>query len=199
MSISVPLQNKLTLPFNDSTVIQTTIDNVMSCNISECIVVVGHYSGEVKKAISNDYHGKVKFVNNDPIEVGLSTSLLHGLKNISTDLALCVSADQPTISSETYNKLIKNSLQSDNPLKTISVLRRRKIGLLNSAEGLGMPFVASREYLIKYLKKENENLNPVLRKMFKDGFKFYGIREKNQLELVNINHYDDYKSLLDDF
>ena len=26
---------------------------------------------------------------------------------------------------------------------------------------------------------------------------FYGIKEKNELELLNINHYDDYLKLLD--
>ncbi len=62
-----------------------------------------------------------------------------------------------------------------------------------------MPFVANKNQLINYLKNENDNLNPILRKMFKDGFTFYGIKEKNELELLNINHYDDYKKVLDSF
>ena len=100
---------------------------------------------------------------------------------------------------ETFNNLIECAENSKNPEKTISILRRRKTGLLDTAEGLGMPFVANKNQLINYLKNENDNLNPILRKMFKDGFTFYGIKEKNELELLNINHYDDYKKVLDSF
>ena len=93
--------------------------------------------------------------------------------------------------------MIEISQNSDDPYKTISILRRRKTGLLDTAEGLGMPFVAPRENLMKYLKNENDNLNPILRKIFDDGYAFYGIKEKNEKELLNINHYDDYLKLLD--
>jgi molybdenum cofactor cytidylyltransferase len=48
-----------------------------------------------------------------------------------------------------------------------------------------------------YLENEDDNLNPILRKMFDDGYAFYGIKEKNEKELLNINHYDDYLKLLD--
>ena len=88
---------------------------------------------------------------------------------------------------------------SDNSEKTIVILRRRKTGLLDTAEGLGMPFVAFKDNLIKYLENENDNLNPILRKIFDDGYTFYGIKEKNELELLNINHYDDYLKLFDNF
>ena len=83
-----------------------------------------------------------------------------------------------------------------NPYKSISILRRRKTGLLTTAEGLGMPFVAPRINLMKYLENEDDNLNPILRKIFADGYTFYGIKEKNKKELLNINHYDDYLSLV---
>ena len=142
---------------------------------------------------------KVKFAKNNPVDVGLSISLLHGLENISSDYALCVTGDQPTVSTETFNKLIECAKNSKNPEKTISILRRRKTGLLDTAEGLGMPFVANKNQLINYLKNKNDNLNPILRKMLKDGFTYYGIKEKNELELLTINHYDDYKKVLDSF
>lgn len=191
------LTNKLVLPFKDKTVIETTIDNALSSNADECIVVLGHYSSEIKEVIFDNYKEEVKFIENNPVDVGLSTSLFNGLSNISSDLALCITADQPTVSTETFNKLIETSLKAENPYNTISVLRRRKTGLLDTAEGLGMPFVAPRLNLMKYLENEDDNLNPILRKIFDDGYVFYGVEEKNKKELVNINHYDDYLSLLD--
>ena len=197
ISRGLNLTNKLVLPFKDKTVIETTIDNALSSNADECIVVLGHYSSEIKEVIFDNYKEEVKFIENNPVDVGLSTSLFNGLSNISSDLALCITADQPTVSTETFNKLIETSLKAENPYNTISVLRRRKTGLLDTAEGLGMPFVAPRLNLMKYLENEDDNLNPILRKIFDDGYVFYGVEEKNKKELVNINHYDDYLSLLD--
>lgn len=197
ISRNIELKNKLILPFQNKTVIETTIDNALSSNVDECIVVLGHYASEIKEAIFDNYEGSVKFVINNPVDVGLSVSLYNGLSNIDSDFALCITADQPTVSTETFNELIEVSQNSENPYKTISILRRRKTGLLDTAEGLGMPFVAPRENLMSYLKNENDNLNPILRKIFADGYTFYGIKEKNEKELLNINHYDDYLKLLD--
>ena len=195
ISRNLEIRNKLILPFNDKTVLETTIDNTLSANIDDCIVVLGHYSDEIMDAISDNYDKSVKFIINDPCDVGLSTSLFNGLSSISSDFALCVTGDQPTVSTETFNKMIEVSQNSEDPFKTISILRRRKTGLLDTAEGLGMPFVAPRENLMKYLENEDDNLNPILRKIFADGYTFYGIKEKNEKELLNINHYDDYLNL----
>ena len=194
---NIDLTNKLILPFNDKTVIETTIDNALSLNIDECIVVLGHYANEIKEAIYDNYKDDVKFIENNRVDVGLSTSLFNGLSNIPSDFALCITADQPTVSTETFEKMIDVSQSSEDPYKTISILRRRKTGLLDTAEGLGMPFVAPRKNLMRYLENEDDNLNPILRKIFDEGYTFYGIKEKNEKELLNINHYDDYLTLLD--
>lgn len=197
ISRGIKLTNKLVLPFRDKTVIETTIDNALSLNIDECIVVLGHYAGEIKDVIFENYKDDVKFIENNPVDVGLSTSLYNGLKNIDSDFALCITADQPTVLPETFEEMIRQSQNSQDPYKTISILRRRKIGLLDTAEGLGMPFVAPRLNMMKYLENEDDNLNPILRKIFDDGYTFYGIKEKNEKELLNINHYEDYLNLLD--
>ena len=188
ISRNISVKNKLVLPFQNKTVLETTIDNALSSNVDECIVVLGHYSDEIKEVVFDNYKDSVKFIENNPVDVGLSVSLLNGLKNISSDFALCITGDQPTVSSETFNEMINVCKNSDNPEKT---------GLLDTAEGLGMPFVVFKDNMIKYLENENDNLNPILRKIFGDGYTFYGIKEKNELELLNINHYDDYLKLLD--
>lgn len=197
LSRNIELKNKLILPFGEKTVIETTIDNALSLNVDECIVVLGHFASEIKEAIFDNYKDSVKFVINNPVDVGLSVSLYNGLSNMSSDFALCITADQPTVSTETFNRMIDVIGKCDDPYKTISILRRRKTGILDTAEGLGMPFVAPRENLMKYLEKEDDNLNPILRKIFADGYTFYGVKEKNKRELLNINHYEDYLELLD--
>ena len=183
ISRNLVLKNKLILPFNNKTVL--------------CIVVLGHYASEIMDAISDNYDGSVKFVKNNPVDVGLSTSLFNGLSNSNSDYALCITGDQPTVSAETFNRMIETIQNSESPEKTIAILRRRKTGLLDTAEGLGMPFVAHRKNLMTYLENEDDNLNPILRKIFADGYVFYGIKEKNEKELLNINHYEDYLNLLD--
>ena len=51
ISRNIELTNKLILPFKGKTVIETTIDNALSANIDECIVVLGHYASEILEAI----------------------------------------------------------------------------------------------------------------------------------------------------
>ena len=197
ISRGIEVTNKLILPFNNKTVIETTIDNALSLNIDECIVVLGHYASEIKDAIFDNYKDRVKFIENNPVDVGLSTSLYHGMSKTSSDFVLCITADQPTVLPETFKKMIEVSQKCKDPYRTISVLRRRKTGILDTAEGLGMPFVAPRENLMEYLENEDDNLNPILRRIFADGYTFYGVKEKNEKELLNINYYDDYLKLLD--
>ena len=199
--MKIPFQNKLTLPLkskeSSTTIIETTINNVLNAdNIDECIIVLGHYCEEILPYINNIDDDRLKIVKNDPVDVGLSVSLLNGLLNISSDIALCVTGDQPTVSTKTFNNIIDTLLNSENPQKTISILRRIKIGKLDTAEGLGMPFAANRKELIRYLEDENDNLNPILRKIFADGFEFYGVEENHPNELININHYSEYESIL---
>ena len=55
-----------------------------------------------------------------------------------------------------------------------------------------MPFVCHSKLLLKYLSDHEDNLNPILRKMISDGVVFYGTPPVNELELVNINRYEDY-------
>lgn len=194
---NLKIENKLTLPLKGKTIIENTINNVISANVSSCILILGHFAFEIIEAISPINNDKIKIIENNPINVGLSKSLLNGLNNTDSDLVLCVSGDQPTISGKTYNKLIDSSLNSLNPSNTISVLRRKDHGLLDSPVGLGMPFVTGRENLFKYLKNYNENINPVLREMFSDGYSFHAIKEENELELININTYEEYEYVLD--
>ena len=59
ISRNLEVKNKLILPFNNKTVLETTIDNTLSANIDECIVVLGHYSDEIIEAISDGIYAKL--------------------------------------------------------------------------------------------------------------------------------------------
>ncbi|MCL2157551.1 MAG: NTP transferase domain-containing protein [Methanobrevibacter sp.] len=193
----LPIKNKLLLPLNNRTIIENTIYNVLSSNIDDCIVVLGHFADEIEKIILKLDDNRIHIVKNNPIEVNLSQSLLNGINQTNADIVLCVAGDQPTVSKSTYDNILNSILNTKFSKKTISILRRKKIGFLKSAEGLGMPFAANRLELAKYIKNENDNLNPILKKMFDDGFIFFAVEEENQYELININRLKDYNLILE--
>jgi molybdenum cofactor cytidylyltransferase len=89
-------------------------------------------------------------------------------------------------------KLIDAILESSEPKNTVIILARGSTGYLISAKGLGMPFACHKDLLKKYLAGREDNLNPILQSMIANNVIFYGIPKKRELELVNINKYDDY-------
>jgi molybdenum cofactor cytidylyltransferase len=214
-SMGLPEVSKLTLEFNkNKTIIETTISNVLNAGVEECIIIIGHFKDEIIKEILKINDDRIRLVYNDPVDVDLSVSLYNGLVHSKSAYILAVAGDQANITTETYKNLIKcfldkknnnfkklgnknneyNTFNSEN--KLIAVLRRNNIGELNSGVGLGMPFVGDKNHLIQFTKNKNSNLNPILREMYSNKFKFFAIKEKNELELLNINKYNDYKAFL---
>ena len=186
------INHKLLMDLQGTSVIVHTIENVLKSGVNNCVVVLGHYSDEITVVLKNFPDNKVKIINNHDPNVELSQTLLNGVQNLESGLCLCVAADQPTITSKTMRRLIEKVLEYKNPENIVSILARKKSGYLESAEGLGMPFVCHSKLLLKYLHDHTDNLNPVLMEMIFNGVVFYGTPPLNELELVNINRYEDY-------
>lgn len=184
--------HKLLLELHGTPLIVQTIQNTLKAGIDECIVVLGHFSNEITTVIDELDDERVRIIINPEIHVELSDSLLNGVKKVKSDYCICVAADQPTVTTETLKNLIKGVFDSPEPENTVSILARGKTGYLDSAEGLGMPFACHLDILKKYLVGHNDNLNPLLRKMAADGVILYGVPSRSDLELININRYDDY-------
>ncbi|MEN6291289.1 MAG: NTP transferase domain-containing protein, partial [Methanobacterium sp.] len=165
--------------------------------VDECIVVLGHFSDEIILVLDEFDDERVKIVINPEVNVELSESLLNGVKKAEDDFCLCVAADQPTVSSETFKNIINGIFNSPEPRNTVSILARGKSGYLSTAKGLGMPFACHVDILKKYLTENKDNLNPILRKMVKDGIKLYGVTPHNDTELLNNNEYEDYLNILE--
>ncbi len=191
-SRGIEIRHKLLLNFCGNPVILQTLQNTLNAGVDECMVVLGHFSDEIISVLDELDDERVRITINPEIDVELSESLLNGVKKVKGEFCLCVAADQPTISSETFKNIIQGLFNSQEPKNTVSILARGKAGYLNTAEGLGMPFVCHVDILKKYLSVNKDNLNPILRKMLKEGVIFYGVPPKDDLELVNINNYGDY-------
>ena len=188
--------HKLKLKINNKEILLYTIDNLLKSNIDNIILCVGHHKETILDILKeNNIEDKIQINVNPDVNVGLSKTIKNALQKDLEKNYLFMAADQPTVLPETINKLIDTLENSPSPKNTISVLARRKYGKLDSAEGLGMPFCCYGKLLYQYIKSENDNLNPILRKMIKNNVDFYGIKEKNKLELLNINHFADYQKI----
>ncbi|NYB51284.1 MAG: NTP transferase domain-containing protein [Methanobacteriaceae archaeon] len=197
-SKGMEIKHKLLLKVNEKPIINCTIEKALQTDVKECIVVLGHFMDELYPALEEINDSRLRIIENQDVDVELSQTLLNGVLNTEYNYCLCLAGDQPTVTIQTMQNLINHLLNSSDPDKTVSVLSRGKTGYLNSARGLGMPFACSSSLLKHYLHGEEDNLNPILRRMVADGVSLYGIEAQNELELVNINRYNDYLKVLKD-
>jgi len=96
---------KQLLQIDGETILERTLKNVRASNASEIVLVLGHAADEIEKSVATQ---DLKIVRNPDYEHGMGTSLRRGLAAVEADAALIVLADQPWISSETYNRLIES-------------------------------------------------------------------------------------------
>lgn len=194
-SKGLEIKPKLLLDYGDKPILIRTIENVQKAGVNKIFVVLGHYRDEIL-AVLRKFHTNVNIIENPHNEIQLSETLLNGVKNIENELCLCLAGDQPTLSPLTIRNLIKEALKASDPENFVSILARGREGYLSSTKGLGMPFVCHSHLLRKYLPGKEDNLNPILNEMLKDGVIFYGTPPLNELELVNINRWQDYLQIL---
>lgn len=195
-SKGIEVKHKLLLDLHGKPVIIRTLENVLNSGVDEVVIVLGHFSSQIIQALEDFNDERVRVVENHDVNVELSQTLLNGVNNVKSSLCLCVAADQPTVTTETFKTLIKKAAEYPEPENIVSIMARRETGFLDSAEGLGMPFVGHSNLLKRYLPGREDNLNPILRDMIADGVAFYGVPALNELELVNINRWDDYMMVL---
>jgi molybdenum cofactor cytidylyltransferase len=191
-SRGMEIRHKLLLELYGEPILNFTIKRALKTSAKQCIVVLGHFQDDLIPIIAELSNERLKVIENTEVEVELSQTLLNGALNCESDFCLCLAGDQPTITTETMQKLIDAVLESSEPKNTVSILARGRTGYLNSAKGLGMPFACHKDLLKKYLAGREDNLNPILQRMVTNNVIFYGIPTNSELELVNINRYDDY-------
>jgi len=173
---------KLLLPLGGGTVLGQTVDNLLSSNADEVIVVLGANTQEMKKAIT----GKpVKVVFNPDYRQGMSTSLITGLKQVSTRaqrvmVALC---DQPFIEKKTYNKLVNESLNSDKGI-TVPLYKTKR----------GNPIIFAIGYKEELMQLKGDiGGREILRKHPDDILE---VAVDSGSIYINLNTMGDYRSIL---
>lgn len=100
--------NKLLLPFQNKAVIRTVVENILSGELDEVIVVVGHEAEKVKSTLVNL---PLEFVLNEDYEKGMTTSIQAGVRKATgAGFMICLS-DMVLIKPEEYSMMKEAFLQ----------------------------------------------------------------------------------------
>lgn len=105
-------RNKLLMPFEGGTIIERTLDNLLASRAGEVIVVLGGCAREIGAAIGTR---PVALASNPDYELGMSTSLIAGLRMVNKQARFVMVAlgDQPFVTRRTYDCLIEAALDTD--------------------------------------------------------------------------------------
>lgn len=98
-------QNKLLLPFGESTLLETLVDSVCASQAGETIVVLGHQAEQVRAKLKGR---NTRLVENADYQEGMSSSIRAGLTAASasaTGAMICLS-DQPFMATSDFDELI---------------------------------------------------------------------------------------------
>ncbi len=107
MSKRMGAQNKLLLPYDQSTVIRTVVENILNANNKEVIVVVGYEAAAIKNALQNL---PVLFIDNPNYETGMTSSIQQGVQQATGNGYMICLADMVLISPAEY-AIVKNHFE----------------------------------------------------------------------------------------
>lgn len=98
-------QQKLLMPYQNSTIIKSIVDKSLNSSAVQTIVVLGSHKDEIKKELNN-YN--VNFIENKLFEIGMLSSIQAGLSAVDkkSDGILVLLGDQPMVSEIIINQLI---------------------------------------------------------------------------------------------
>lgn len=168
-------KNKLFLEFNNKKIFEYTLDLVKKVNFKE-VILVSSYDEILKYGENLGFKG-VKNLNS---EIGKSSSIHLGVNEVSENLPMMFFVcDQPLLSLDTVNKLIK--AYNKNNLITYPVINNRR----------GAPVIFPPEMKEELLSLKNDQGGMLL---VKDKNR-NEVPIENEEDLVDIDTEEDYENL----
>ncbi len=100
--------NKLLLPFEESSVLLNSLNQLLASTIDEVILVLG-FDYKIIKEITPK-HSKLIITNNEAYETGMTSSIKTGIRraNVSSSHYLICLGDMPLISTQIYNAMLES-------------------------------------------------------------------------------------------
>lgn len=191
---------KQLLPFGNSTIIETVIDNMLASNFNDVRIVIGHCADEIKTQIGNR---QVKTLYNPHYREGMLSSVKKGVESLNLEHASYASSskqnesklkdrdafalmlvDQPFITSDLINKTINAYVNTEKGVTLPSYNYRR-----------GHPAIFHHKYAKKILALDTDSGG--VRSLFKtyaDDIHYVSVDTDDVLR--DIDNPDDYENAI---
>lgn len=163
--------NKLLLEINHKPLICHTVDSMRDF-VDEIIVVTGRYHNELLSVLKD-----VKIVENKNYEKGMFSSIIEGVKNVSSDFFL-LPGDIPFVKKEVFQKLLCGT---------------GSIRIPSYKNELGHPVFFQKENIKGIL---SEDINSNLRN-FISRHDFEKINVNDEMCLFDVDTLENYRNIVD--
>jgi molybdenum cofactor cytidylyltransferase len=178
--------NKLLLPFRGSTILETTLNQLIAVKCGELIAVTGHQSDKIKVFLEEK---PLKIVENPEYESGMTSSIQAGVSNtnaVTKGYMICL-ADMPLIKTKEYQALLdffENCLMEDAKAIVQPIYKGTK----------GNPVLLSSFYKNEISENmESDGCRPIVMR-HKKHLRFLEMKEGNILRDVDVK--EEYLDLV---
>lgn len=173
---------KQLLPFGESTIVETVVDNMIAAKFNEVIVVVGHRAAEIEKQLGTR---PLKTVFNPDYREGMLTSAQIGIRACEeSDAFGLMLVDQPFITPNLINQVIEAYQQTEKGIAVPSYNYKR-----------GHPVIFNQKYAsdILALETESDGVRTLLKKYSDD---IHYVTVDTDRVLRDIDYREDYERAL---
>lgn len=173
---------KQLLPFGESTIVETVVDNMLGAKFDEVIVVVGHHAEAIQKQLRTR---PIKTVFNPDYHDGMLTSAQTGIRTLETSDAFALMlVDQPFITSALIDQVVDAYQQTEKGIALPSYNYKR-----------GHPVVFNQRYARDILALTSESGG--VRTLFKTfGDDIHYVTVDTDAVLRDIDYREDYERAL---
>lgn len=173
---------KQLLPFGESTIVETVVDNMLGAKFDEVIVVVGHRAEEIQKQLGTR---PIKTVFNPDYRDGMLTSAQTGVRTLEASNAFALMlVDQPFITSALIDQVVDAYLQTEKGIALPSYNYKR-----------GHPVIFHQRYVqdILALNAESGGVRTLFKKY---GDDIHYVTVDTDAVLRDIDYREDYERAL---
>ncbi|MDE0401654.1 MAG: nucleotidyltransferase family protein [Candidatus Poribacteria bacterium] len=173
---------KQLLPFGESTIVETVVDNMLGAKFDEVIVVVGHSASEVQDRLGTR---PINTVFNPDYREGMLTSAQTGIRALeASDAFALMLVDQPFITSTLIDQVVDAYQQTEKGIALPSYNYKR-----------GHPVIFDQKYAIDILAltPESDGVRTLFKK-YDDDIHYVTVDTDSVLR--DIDYREDYERAL---
>ena len=173
--------NKLLLPFQGKTIIQTVVDEIIPLNFAEILLITGHEEDKVIAALQGY---EVRFVYNVNHALGIATSIKAGIAKSKPEVDgyMIVLGDMPWIDQTALKSLVRSFYAEPDSAIVVPVHDKRR----------GNPVIFARKYRNQLSKLDGDNgARSIINKF---GPQVIEVQIKNERLLMDIDTWEDYEN-----